>query len=117
MNSAVLCKKTGQILYRSEMGDLDEIGDEDFDWDNCIEIPHKNYLDLGQRLVFEFVENHLPDAYHEVRQIFQKRGAYARLKDLLESKRLLNIWYDFERRSEDQALQHWCEANEIELSG
>ena len=117
MNSAVLCKKTGQIFYCSEMGDLDEIGDEDLDWDNCIEIPHKNDLDLGQRLVFEFVENHLPDGYHDVRQIFRRRGAYGRFKDLLESKGLLNSWYDFERRREDQVLRHWCEANEIELSG
>jgi hypothetical protein len=56
MNSAFLRKDTGQILYRSEMGDIDEIGDEDLDGDTYIEIPHKNDLDLGQRLVFEFID-------------------------------------------------------------
>jgi len=35
MHSAVLCKDTGRILSRSEMGDLDEIGNEDLD---CVEI-------------------------------------------------------------------------------
>ncbi len=117
MNSAVLRKDTGQILYCSEMGDIDEIGDEDLDWDTCVEIPHKNDLDLGQRLVFDFIETHLPDEYQRVQQIFRRRGAYGRLKDLLESKGLLESWYDFESQREEQKLRQWCEENEIELSG
>ena len=40
------------------MGDLDEIDDDDLDWNNCIAIPHRNDLDMGQELVFEFVKNH-----------------------------------------------------------
>jgi hypothetical protein len=117
MNSAVLCKDTGQIFYSSEMGGIDEIGDEDLDWDICIHIPHKNDLDLGQRLVFQFVEKHVPDGYRHVREIFQRRGAYGRFKDFLESKGLLQSWYDFERRREAQVLRQWCEENAIELSG
>jgi hypothetical protein len=117
MNSAFLRKNTGQILYRSEMGDIDEIGDEDLDWDTCIEIPHKNDLDLGQRLVFEFIETHLPDEYHRVQQIFRRRGAYGRFKDFLESRGLLESWYAFENQREEQVLRQWCEENEIELSG
>ena len=117
MNSAVLCKDTGQVFYSSEMGGIDEIGDEDLDRDKCIDIPHKNDLDLGQRLVFEFVEKHLPDGYHHVRQIFRKRGAYGRFKDFLESKELLQSWYDFERRREEYVLRQWCKENEIEVSG
>jgi hypothetical protein len=116
MHSALLCKDTGRILYRSEMGDLDEIGDEDLDSDACIEIPHKNDLDLGQRLVFEFVESRLPDGYHRVQEIFRRRGAYGRFKDFLESKGLLQSWYDFENRRREQALRDWCEENGIEIS-
>ena len=66
MHSAVLCKETDQIFYRSEMGDLDGISDEDLDWEMCIDIPHKNDLGLGQQLVFEFIEQHLPDEYHPI---------------------------------------------------
>jgi hypothetical protein len=117
MNSALLHKDTGQILYRSEMGDIDEIGDEDLDWDTWIEIPHKNDLDLGQRLVFEFIETHLPDEYQRVQQIFRRPGAYGRLKGFLESKGLLESWHTFESQREEQALRQWCEVNEIELSG
>lgn len=117
MHSTILRKDTGQMYYRSEIGDLDEISDEDLDWDMCIEIPHKNDLGLGQELVFEFVEKHLPDEYHRVRQIFRKRGGYSRFKSLLGSKGLLQSWFDFENQREEQALRQWCHENEIELSG
>jgi hypothetical protein len=117
MHSAFLRKDTGQILYRSEMAGIDEVGDEELDWDKCVEIPHKNDLDLGQRLVFEFVGEHLPDDYHRVQQIFRRREAYGRFKDLLESRGRLQSWYAFESQREEQALRQWCEENEIELSG
>jgi hypothetical protein len=72
MHTAILCKHTGQIRYRSEGADLNEIGEEELDWNACIEIPHRNDLDLGQGLVFEFVESVLPGDYEHVRQIFRK---------------------------------------------
>src|SRR3990172_8051835 len=115
-HSAFLCKDTGQILYRSEMTDIDEIGDEDIDWEKWVEIPHRNDLDLGQRLVFEFVETRMPDECDRVEQIFRRGGAYGRLKDFLESKGLLDSWHDFENQREEQALRQWCEENEVELS-
>ena len=116
MHSAVLCKDTGRIFYRSEMGDLDEIDDENLNWDKCIEIPHKNDLDLGQVLVFEFAQMHLPGDYDRLRQMFRRPGAYGRFKDLLDAKRLLETWYAFEGEREGQALRQWCKENEIELS-
>ena len=116
-NVAVLCKDTGEILYRSNLGDIDEIEDKELDLDVCVEIPHKNDLDLGQELVFEFVETYLPDGYERVRQIFRRRGAYGRFKDLLERRGLLQRWYDFETQREEEALRDWCKENEIELSG
>jgi hypothetical protein len=117
MHTAILDKDTGQLYYRSEMGDLDEIDDELMDWKNCIRIPHKNDLEMGQELVFEFVEEHLPDEYHRVRQIFSKRGAYGRFKSLLESRGLLQGWFDFENQREQQAIRQWCKENGIEISG
>jgi len=116
MHTALLNKDTGQLYYRSEMGDLDEI-DDDVDWSNCIAIPHKNDLGLGQELVFEFVNNHLVDEYDRVHQIFRKRGAYGKFKNLLESKGLLQDWYDFENQQEEQALRQWCKEQGIEISG
>ena len=118
MNSALLCKDTGKILYRSDMAGIDEIEDEDnLDWDQCIEIPHKNDLDLGRNLVFEFVEEYLPNDYERVRQMFRRKGAYSNYKALLERRGLLDKWYEIENRHEERALRRWCKENAIELEG
>lgn len=114
-NLAVLCKDTGRIYYSSESGAIDEIGDE-IDCDEFIHIPHKNDLDLGEQLVFKFVEMNLPDEYNTVRQIFGYHGAYGTFKYLLQSKGLLQSWYDFENKCEKEELLKWCEDNEIELT-
>lgn len=111
---ALVCHD-GRILYRSEVGDLDEISDEDLDDVETIEIPNKNDLDLGQRLVYRFVEFHAPDLHEQVRRIFARRGAYSRFKELLASKDLLEAWYDFENKEQQKALRRWCQDNEIEL--
>jgi len=116
-HSAVLNRETGRLYYRSEIGDLDEITDADLDLDACIDIPHRNDLGLSQELVFEFVADHLPDEYGRTQQIFRKRGAYGRFKDLLESKGLLQTWFDFEHEREEQALRQWCAENDIQSSG
>ena len=116
MNSAILCKDTGKILYSSEMSGIDEIEEEeDLNWDQCVEFPHKNDLDLGRELVFEFVEEQLPDDFGRVLQMFRSRGAYSRYKDLLEKRGLLQEWYDFENSREERALRTWCKENGIEL--
>jgi len=117
LHTAILSKDTGQMYWRSEEGDLDEIGDKDLTSDRCIEIPHRNELGLGQELVFEYVAEHLPDELVQVQQMFGRRGAFAAFKDLLESKGLLQRWYDIEHEREERALRQWCEENQLELSG
>src|SRR3972149_2023772 len=109
LHTAILHKDTGQMYWRSEEGDLDEISDKDLPSDRCIEIPHRNELGLGQELVFEFVADHLPDEFEQVQKMFRRRGAYAAFKDLLEIKGLLQSWYDFEHQCEEQALRQWCD--------
>ena len=117
MHSVILNKSTGRLYFRADTGDLDEISDEDLDWEMSIEIPHKSDLGLGQELVFEFVEKYLPDDLHQVRFFFRKRGAYHRFKSLLATKGLLQNWFEFENQREELALRQWCKVNEIELSG
>jgi len=120
MHSAILGKDSGRIYYRSEAGDIDEIDDEELDCDTFIEIPHKNDLDLGLNLVFDFVELHLADEMMDemiyVQRIFHGSGAYGRFKDLLEQKGMLQRWYDFENLREEEALRQWCTENEISLA-
>ncbi len=116
-HSAILRKDTGKGLWRSEIGDLDEISEDDWESGDSVEVPHKNDLDMGQRLVFDFVLSHLAEDYDYVCQIFSRRGAYKRFKRFLESKGRLQAWFDFEKESQEQALRQWCEDNDIELSG
>jgi len=47
--------------------------------------------------------------------IFSKRGAYQKFKDLLERRKALERWYDFEVKATEQAVRKWCEENSIEL--
>ena len=118
MNSAGLCKNTGKILYSSEMAGIEEIQSEDcLDWEHCIEIPHKNDLYLGRDLVFEFVNEHIPNDYERVRQMFRRSGVYSRYKTLLDRRGLLKEWYDIESNREERALRTWCKENEIKLDG
>lgn len=116
MNTALLNRDSGRLYFRSDGGDLDEIGAADVDWERCIEIPHRNDLDLGQSLVFEFVDECLADEYNQIRQVFRKRAAYRRFKNILGARGLLQTWYDFENLRVEQALRLWCQENEIELS-
>jgi hypothetical protein len=118
--SALLDKSTGKIYYQSAYGELDELEEfpeDDYDPDIHIEIPHKNQLDLGRNLVFEFVEEQLPNDFERVRNIFRSKGAYGRYKDLLEERGLLQKWYDFENERQTKAIQEWCEENDIKLDG
>jgi hypothetical protein len=77
----------------------------------------KNDLDLGRNLVFDFVEANIPGEFESVREIFSRKGAYARYKDVLEAKGQLEAWYKFENEATENALRAWCKENGIELAG
>jgi len=115
MNNAYLCKETGEIFYTSEMGDSDDLPEDIEDLEKYIAIPHKNDLDLGKALVFEFVSEYLPEELERVYSIFRRRGAYSRFKDLLASKGALEDWYEFEDQRQKDALKRWCRDNDIEI--
>ncbi len=66
---------------------------------------------------FDFVLSNTPDDVEYVRNIFRRRGAYARYKDFLESKGILQSWYNFENAAQNRVLRKWCKDNGIELSG
>src|SRR5215469_13807844 len=82
-NEAYLDRQSGKIYWHSEFGDNDEELPADIDDEKYISIPDKRELDLGKPLVLDFAREFLPDDYDEVRQIFSRRNAYRRYKDLL----------------------------------
>lgn len=116
-NSAILDRDSGEIFYTSELGDSDELPEDMDDPNKYIEIPHKNELELGKALVFEFISEHLPGEMERVHAIFRKKGAYSRFKDLLDAKGLLEEWYTFEEMQQKAALREWCREKSIEITG
>jgi len=115
---AYLNKKTGETYYVSEYSDDDEDIPEDlYENEDYIEIPHKNDLNLGRNLVFDFVASRLPEEFDKVQGYFRKKGAYSRFKDLLERKGVLDEWHQFENEQMGKELRNWCKINNIEIIG
>lgn len=115
MNSALINKKTGETFYQSEITGMREYP-KDIKSGDYISIPHKNDLDLGRNLVFDFVAGELPSRYDEVAQIFHSRGAYSRYKTLLDSLELLDDWHKFEDDKIKSVLRQRCKDNGLQIS-
>jgi hypothetical protein len=104
-HNAFISLDTGQIYWTSELNPMEEGLPDDFETsDRYIAIPHKNDLDLGRDLALGFVARDLPKRYAQAEDIFRRKGAYARFKQLLESERVLEKWYKFESESVEKAL-------------
>jgi hypothetical protein len=71
-------------------------------------VPGPRDLGLGQRLVFGFVAETLPQCEQEVQGFFRRRGAYAKFKDLLDHHAELEAWYAYESSARDTALLEWA---------
>jgi hypothetical protein len=115
--SAYLNRKTGESYLTSELGDSDELPDDLDVNDDYLRIPHRNDLDLGRELVFQFVEQHMPFAIDQVHGFFQRVGAYGRFRDLLKRSGRLDDWYKYEADRTRAAILALCKKNDIELQG
>jgi len=116
-NQAFLCKQSGKLYCHSELcDDLDILPDDIDDSEKFLPIPDRRELDLGKPLALDFARQFLPGDFDNVRQIFSRKGAYARFKDLLDRRGMLDQWYAFEAEAEESALKMWCELNSIEVS-
>ena len=99
-SEAFVSRLTGMVHWSSSTIELDEELPEDIE-DGCVyvAVPNKYDLNLGNNLALTFAEDQLADSYQTVANIFHQRGAYARFKNLLERKGLLQAWYDFEAKA------------------
>jgi len=108
---------SGKLYCHSELcDDLDILPDDIDDSEKFLPIPDKRELDLGKPLALDFARQFLPGDFDDVRQIFSRRGAYARFKNLLDRRGMLDQWHAFEAEAEESALKMWCEFNSIEVS-
>ncbi len=116
MCTAYLCRKSGRIFYLDDAtGVYDKLPDDFEISDEYIEIPHKNELDLGRDLAYDFTGAHAPQLIAEVREAFSRKGAYQRFKTLLARNGLLDDWFKYEQAETEAALKQWCKDNSIEL--
>jgi hypothetical protein len=116
MVEAYISLDTGKVYWVSDaVPEEEEIPDDVQTSDRYIEVPNKRELDLGQRLIFRFMKEHLPQQYDRVAEIFRRNGAYSRFKDLLASAGALDKWHAYEEKPKERALREWCEENGIGL--
>ena len=115
-NNAYICLDSGEIFWTSELNSLEEEVPDDLETsDRYLAVPHKNDLNLGRNLALRFVMQALPERREQVAEIFRRKGAYARFKQLLASEGVLEKWYEFESQSVDTVLREWCTQNGIQI--
>ena len=116
-NTALLHRQTGEVFLTSMHEESDEDFPEDIE-DGSIHIAaqHKNDLNLGRELVFDFVEAVAPQHLHKVESYFRQRGAYSKFKALLERESLIDEWYKFEAEANRKALLRWASENGLHIT-
>lgn len=115
-SAAYIDRDTGATHFVSPDFDFDEELPPDLETsDRYISVPNKYDLDLGRHLVLSFIDRELPNDYGTVAAFFRKKGAYARFKNFLETRRLLQRWYDFRALRIEEALREWCRDNGIAI--
>jgi enoyl-CoA hydratase len=114
---AFLSKRTGKLHWHSDVPgeEREQLPADIDDPQKYIQIPHKKDFNLGKPLLLGFVRRFLPDDIERVLEIFKRRDAYVRFKDLLVQRQVLDRWHTFEAKMEEGALRQWCEANSIKL--
>lgn len=117
MCSAFVNRATGEVFLHSELDDFREWPQDIDDETRWATVPHRSMLDLGEKLVFEFVEERLPAESGHVVDLFRRRGAYRRFRDLLDRHDLLEDWREYEADARRQALLDWCAEEEIAVEG
>jgi hypothetical protein len=111
-NTAIISRMTGEVFLKSMSDDTDEELPEDIDDGTLyVAVPHKNELDLGRELVFDFIESESPSHVGVVAAFFRQRGAYSKYKNFLEREALLDKWYTFESEANRSALLRWALEN------
>jgi Uncharacterised protein family (UPF0158) len=115
-NNAWLCKQSGRIYWQFGNDDEpEELPDDIDDGEKYIQIPDKRELELGKPLALAFASEFLPEDFDKVRQIFSRRGAYARFNDLLDRRSMRQQWFDYRDKTEIEAVRAWCTENSIEV--
>jgi len=117
VQNAYISLDNGEIFWVSASVELEETVPEDVATSTrYLAVPHKNELQLGQKMALEFIDRALPDHYNAVASFFRKRGAYRKFKELLQAEGMLEPWFAHEANACDEELRIWCDENNIKLT-
>jgi len=118
VQNAYISLDNGEIFWVSASVELEEeiVPDDVTTSTRYLAVPHKNELQLGQKMALEFIDRALPDHYNTVASFFRKRGAYRRFKELLQAEGMLEPWFVYEANACDEELRIWCDDNNIKLT-
>lgn len=110
---------TGEILWFSESGEegIDSYPEEvDTDLERYLPIPDKAAPGLTSRLALDFAESALsPSDVGRVYDIFGRRGACGRFKELPARRGRIGEWYRFEEDRMKRAIRDWAEFEGIAI--
>lgn len=108
---------TGKVYYDFTSADNPEpLPDDIDDTELYLRFPDSNELPHGRSLALGFAEEHLSDDdYDRVCSYFNRRGAFARFKDLLEDRGIIDAWYKYQADTIKQAAREWCKENSINV--
>ncbi|WP_370280696.1 UPF0158 family protein [Pontibacterium sp.] len=113
--SAYVDKRSGEIHYEAD-DQIDPLPDDLYTNPEYIEIPTARDLDLGSMLVHDFVEECFSEQEETVNEIFRRKGAYAKFKELLHTHDKLDEWYRYEEEAKRNRLREWAQLNDVEIS-
>jgi hypothetical protein len=113
--SSYVSRSTGETHLVAPDHDLPPPDDLDTS-DDYLCLPDRRDLNLGRNMVFDFVQETMPDEWETVRAIFSRRGAYARFKDLLGYRNMTEAWHRYEETRTYVALRTWCQAEGLEVA-
>jgi len=115
--TAYINKDNGEVFFVSEFDeDSNEENPEDlFENDIYFSLPDPSELTSGRELAFKFASEEVREQADEIYDIFEKRGAFSRFKNLLTQIGKLDDWYKFEQKIHKEEVHEWCELNEIDV--
>ncbi len=115
-NVAYVSKDEGEIYYYSELLGLDETRGHDVHSLDYEPVPHRDVLELGRELAFDFVDERLPEQYAAVRDFYaDEETAESRFRDTLEAHGLAGEWDEYKTAKIEATLREWCLYKNIEL--
>ena len=114
-HEAYLDTQSGAIHYVADAVE-EQVPEDLYENSKFLALPSKRDLGFGKKVAIRFVTENLPEHLDKAYEIFSRKGAYARFKELLGSSNKLDAWYSYEEDCLKQAIIEWCNTNNVNFN-